>query len=267
MPQPRVLLVGSTARREFRDVRAAIGPLADVTPAADMEAAAAILSDAEIVPELIVVVQAFPGQFSAEAVDRLRLLAPLARIVGLMGSWCEGEMRSGKPWPAAVRVYWHQWPAQCAQQLGRMREGACGAWGLPATASEEERVLSLAEQPGGPSAAGLIAIHTPWFEMHDWLAAACRRRGYSTAWLRPGQSACVRGARAAIFDATECVDEEAQALSRLAAAVRPAPVVALLDFPRVDDRDGALTAGAAAVLAKPLLIDDLFWLLERNDEG
>ena len=51
-------------------------------------------------PDVIVVAQAFPGQFSHQAIDRLRRLAPLARMVGLMGSWCEGEMRTGSPWPA-----------------------------------------------------------------------------------------------------------------------------------------------------------------------
>jgi hypothetical protein len=30
----------------------------------------------------------------------------------------------------------------------------------------------------------------------------------------------------------------------------------------VEDRDRALAAGAAAVLAKPLLLEDLFWQLD-----
>ena len=41
------------------------------------------------------------------------------------------------------------------------------------------------------------------------------------------------------------------------------PIVALLGFPRVEDRDRALAAGATAVLAKPLLLDDLFWQLDQ----
>ena len=78
----------------------------------------------EIAVDVIVVAQAYPGQFSGEALDRLARLAPLARVVVLLGSWCEGEVRSGRPWPGAIRVYWHQWPARCAQELGRLRARA-----------------------------------------------------------------------------------------------------------------------------------------------
>ena len=239
-----------------------------VVAAEDVDSAVGLLASGQFLPDVIVVAQAFPGQFAAEAVDRLRCLAPLARVVGLMGSWCEGEVRTGRPWPAAIRVYWHQWPAGCARDLGRLREGLASTWGLPATASEEERFLSMAEEPIRRTSQGaLIAIHTPWFEMQDWLSAACRRRGYSTVWLRGDRPSRVAGVKAAVFDATECRGEEAAFLERLVAAIRPAPVLALLDFPRVDDCDRALAAGATAVLAKPLLIDDLFWHLDRMEEG
>jgi CheY-like chemotaxis protein len=43
----------------------------------------------------------------------------------------------------------------------------------------------------------------------------------------------------------------------------PAPIVALLNFPRVEDRDRALAAGAAAVLSKPVLVEDLLWQLRQ----
>ncbi len=259
-----ILLVGSTERREFRQSQRSLERQGRVVAAADVEAAVDLLADGQLAPDVIVVAQAFPGQFSGEAVDRLRALAPLARVVGLMGSWCEGEVRTGRPWPAAVRVYWHQWPARCAQELSRLGEGLCCTWGLPATASEEERFLSMADEPIRPAGAGrLIAIHTPWFDMQDWLSAACRRRGYSTVWVRSDRASRVAGVRAGIFDATECRHEEAALLARLAAAIRPSPVLALLDFPRVEDYDRALAAGAAAVLSKPLLIDDLFWQLDR----
>ena len=43
----------------------------------------------------------------------------------------------------------------------------------------------------------------------------------------------------------------------------PAPLIALLDFPRIEDVERARSAGAAAVLSKPLQLEDLFWHLER----
>jgi hypothetical protein len=157
----------------------------------------------EPLPDVIVVAQARPGEFSHQAVDRLRRLAPLARIVGLMGSWCEGEMRSGSPWPASARVYWHQWPARCGGELGHLARGVPSSWSLPITATEEERLLADAAtrgndaplreahglQPVGLSPpvglpGGLVLIRSRSAEMAGWLLAACRDRGLAAVWQR-----------------------------------------------------------------------------------
>ena len=272
MPDIPVLFVGDAERSEFREACSALDASGCVVRVGDAASAEELLRDDRIAPEVIVLAQAYPSQFSHDAVDRLRRLAPLARIVGLLGSWCEGEMRTGKPWPATLRMYWHQWPAGCDQQFARMRQGACSTWALPITATDEERLLLAAEQPTTtePRATGqgLIAIFTPRFEMQDWLSSACRERGYSTVWLRPPRPARVEGAAAVLFDATDCRGEELVALQNLATSVNPTgdapgvPIIALLDFPRIEDARRALSAGAAAVLSKPLLVHDLFWQLE-----
>ena len=262
MSEISILLVGSTDRSEFRQARAALDGLGRVVAAADAESALSALAGGRLAPDVIVVAQSYPGQFSPEAIDRLRRLAPLARVLGLLGSWCEGETRTGQPWPGVIRIYWHQWLPRVDQQLARLRGGTCSTWCLPITASEEERFLLLADQPL-TRREGLIAVATPDFEMQDWLQAACARRGYSTVWLLPHRPVRIESATAAIFDGNECRGEELELLGGLAAAVGPAPIVALLDFPRVDDRNRALAAGAQAVLSKPLLIDDLFWQIDR----
>ena len=266
MAEISILVVGSTDRSEFREARAVLDALGQVAATADAESACSALEAGRLTADLIVVAQAYPGQFSTEAVDRLRCLAPLARVVGLLGSWCEGETRSGQPWPAAVRIYWHQWPAQAGQEIARLRAGTCSAWSLPITASEEERLLLLAEEPVAKRE-GLIALSTPDFEMHDWLQAACVQRGYATMWVLPHRPVSTEQVTAAIFDGNECRGEEQASLERLAAALGPVPIVALLDFPRIDGRDRALAAGAQAVLSKPLLIDDLFWQINRLVES
>ena len=104
--------------------------------------------------------------------------------------------------------------------------------------------------------------------MQDWLSSACRLRGYSTVWLAPGHTTKVAGAEAAIFDGCRCDEAELAELAELAgllgsASGNPVPIVGLLDFPRIEDHARALAAGAAAVLSKPLAINDLFWQLDR----
>jgi CheY-like chemotaxis protein len=260
-----ILVVGDLRRREFREARAAMDACGPVVEAADVAAACALLAGGEHAFDLIVLAAVYPGQFSAEAVERLRRLAPVSRVVGLLGSWCEGEMRSGHPYAGAIRVYWHQWMPRLGRESGRWHDGVRCSWGLPVTAGEDERVLALAEEPF-PRRSGLIAVCSDEFAMQDWLCAACRRAGYAARWLRLD---CPRGVLpvekpvAAIFDANDQPHEQHEQLRRLAAGLRPAPVVALLGFPRVEDRARALAAGAASVLAKPLFVQDLLWELDR----
>jgi len=261
-----VLLVGNTDRPEFRQARASLDASGRVLSTAGAESAAGVLAGGQFVPDVIVIAQAYPGQFSAAQIDRLRRLAPLARLLALLGSWCEGEMRTGQPWPAVIRVYWHEWPPRWHRELERLRQGLCPAWGLPVTATEEERLLASADDPL-PQRQGRIAIRSPWFEMEDWLSAACRSRGYSTVWLQARRAVQVEDATAAIFDGTDGRGPELEQLGRLAAALPRVPILTLLDFPRIEDHDRALAAGAAAVLAKPVLLEDLFWQIDRLLSG
>jgi len=262
MAQLTLLFVGDPQRAEFREARASLERLGQVVDAPTLAAAQRMLGEGTLAPDVIVVAQAYPGEYTAEALDRLRRLAPLARLLGLLGSWCEGEVRTGKPWPGAIRVYWHQWLPRAERELGQLGEGLGSSWALPLTASEEERFLALAEQPL-ETGWGRIALVTPQFDMYDWLATACRRSGYATCWLRPPYAPMEEDLVAAIFDTTECQGEELAELRHLAVRLGPLPIVALLDFPRVEDRDRALVAGAAAVLSKPVLIDDLYWQLNQ----
>ena len=257
----RSLVVGNTGRREFREACAAMRAQRPVIEAPGIDAACAILAGSEDVFDVIVVAEDCPGQYSEETIDRLRRLAPLARVVGLLGSWCEGESRTGRPWPASIRVYWHQWLPRFGRESARLDAGILGSWSLPVTAGEDERMLALADEPF-PKRAGRIAIYSPEFAMQDWLGEACRRAGYSTVWLRGNGPYAGSSAVAGIFDAGDG-DAEYETLRRLTADLRPAPVIALLGFPRVEDRDRALAAGATAVLSKPLLLEDLYWQLDR----
>ena len=260
--QLSILVIGGTDRSEFRGPVSELRSLGGVTIAKDVSSAVDLVSGGKIVPDVVVVAQAFPGQFSADAIDQLRRSAPLARVVGLLGSWCEGETRTGWPWPGAIRVYWHQWRPQCQQELTRIAAGRASTWALPITVGDEERLLAVSREPF-PLKKGHIAVVTPLFDMQDWLQRICRRQGYSTSWSRPHQSIGIEQVAAAIFDADECSGKELDALKHLVDAIEPAPVLALMDFPRVESRDRALAAGARAVLSKPFLVDDLFWQLNQ----
>lgn len=275
MPHHTVLLLGDTSRSEFREARETLAAMGCVTECPNVDAAAKVLADGAAPPDVIVAAQAYPGEFSHAAIDRLRQLAPLARCVGLLGTWCEGEMRTGRPWPGVVRLYWHQ-TARLRQELELLARGRGSTWTLPATATDEERLLATAETPL-PRRQGLVAISTVAAEMEGWLSAACRAAGYSTVWLHPRLPTRVHGVKAAIFDAAELTEAGCRnvvdrtrrvrkphtpcaayvRLRDLVAQLAPAPVVVLLDFPRIEDQRLAAECGAAAVLGKPVPVNEL----------
>jgi len=262
VPDITILLLGNTDRSEFRQARDAMDRWGRVVGFAGPEEAEAALGQRRLVPDVIVIAQSHPAQFSHEAIDRLRRLAPLARVLALLGSWCEGEMRTGQPWPGVVRTYWHQWLPRGVQQFDRLRRGARCAWALPPTATEEERLLLAAEEPVA-NRRGLIGIWTHSFEMADWLSATCRSCGLATVWLRGPRPARIAGPTAVLFDGSDGRDGELREIERLSTSLAPAPLIALLDFPRIEAYRRVLAAGAAAVVSKPFHVEDLFWELDR----
>ena len=118
-----ILLIGDADRREFRQARDELAALGASGGLPASRPRRPCWRGEEAAVDVIVVAQARPGEFSHAGIERLRQSAPLARVVALLGSWCEGEVRSGKPWPAAVRTYWHQWPARADRELRRLALG------------------------------------------------------------------------------------------------------------------------------------------------
>jgi len=201
-----------------------------------------------------------PRSVSVAAIVRLRDLAPLARLIAILGSCCEGEPRSGHPLPGVIRIYWHQAAARICREFPRCFQTQGPEWRLPATATDEERLLVSARAPL-PMGQGLVAIWTRRPEMEGLLSDACRKGGYATACCtrrtRPGA-----GRRGAIYDGAALDATGLAELGQLSADVSPAPLLALLDAPRTQDVRRARSLGAA-VLAKPFRIDELLWQLSR----
>ena len=260
-PTLHILLIGDTSRPEFHEAVAALEEVAHVTRFADVDAASVALAEDLFTVHGIVLAQAYPGQFSAVAIDRLRSLAPLARLIAILGSWCEGEPRSGHPLPGVIRMYWHQAAVRIRWEFPRCFEAESSVWGLPATATDEERLLASIDAPL-PEGRGLVALWTRRPEMEGLLADACHRGGYATVWLHPRRPARVQGAVAAIYDGAVLDAAGLAELRQFAAEVSPAPVLALLDAPRIQDFRLAQTLGVT-VLAKPFRVDELLRGLSR----
>lgn len=256
----RLLLTGDYGGVEFSAAVATMRAACDVIEKPCLAQAAAWLT--ESAADLVVVAQARPGQFTAAEVETLRRASPLAPLVALVGSWCEGEPRSGTPWPGVVRVYWHQWSTRFPLVLARLTQGELSDWNQPPTATPEERLLSLLNAPA-KRLAGVIAVVSDCFEMAEWLSAACRASGMTTILFSGPPVSRVEGIDVVIWDAGLARLTVAEQFRQVAASFFQVPVIVLLNFPRSSDVEQLTRAGAAAVLAKPMTIADLRFTLEQ----
>jgi len=273
----RVLLTGDTNQAEFRHPIRLMTEQTDLRILSDIDEATALLSEASP-PDLVVVAQARPGQYQETQIDRIRQAAPLTAIIALLGTWCEGEVRTGfrpadshrtdtrptdPPWPGVPRIYWHQWPARWAGELERIAANQCPAWGLPltSTAEELEERHAVVSQPDHHQ--GLIAIRARHAVTYHSIADACRLAGYATVWLRKGYDVQPHGMTAVLWDDVCCDEAAAAEMAQLVQAIAPVPVIALLHPPRIDDYEQAHAAGVAGIVSKPFQLDELFWQLDQ----
>jgi hypothetical protein len=250
-----VKLVGTIDHPDFADAVEQVRADARVVSAGDT-------------PELIVIAQSRPGAISASYVHDLRRAAPLAGMVGLLGSWCEGETRTGRPWPDVTRIYWYEFPSWWHLQLERRAAGLCPEWARASDFGLRVPACGLRKpvfHHSGKLTHGLVVLRAAYVETARALADVFRHAGYATAWqsARFGDLS-LRGVLAGVWDGGQLDDREADDLSAFCKALArdAAPVVALLDFPRRHNCDRALRCGATGVSGKPWRNDRLLASLE-----
>jgi ActR/RegA family two-component response regulator len=253
---PRILLIGDHQHREFAEPVAWLARHSNLTLLGNV--ADGLQSGLHY--HGVVFAQTRPGQITQRDVERVGRAWPLARLVALLGSWCEGETRSGDPWPGVTRVYWHQWRARCEREL--RFDGPPTAWQLPRTSTEAERATHALLIPP-PKSAAKIAIFTHRALFFRGLADACSVAGYQVTWICRVQDALPARNAVILWDAGVAEDRDFAELQELAAAAKPARLIVLLGFPRFDDLQRARQYGAIDILALPLQLPDLWAVLQR----
>lgn len=254
---PNVLVVGAIDHREFCDVRRLLENDANVVGRAATSA------------ELVVVAQDRPGIVRSETADELRAQWPLAGIVALAGSWCEGELRTGRPWAGVHRLYWYEFPNWWRRQLAARAAGRCPDWcrsldfGLRIACGEPGRAADCGLKTSPQY--GLVVIQSPRRENADALSDALNFAGFATVWQRTASiRPHIRGPVAGIWDGAQLNEREEATLAAFCDQLTGAgvPVLAILDFPRRDRIDRAVQIGATAVIGKPWLNSNLVATLD-----
>jgi|SRR5688572_15927611 len=252
--RPTVQLVGQVEHSDFADALRLLREQANVVDAA------AITS-----PELVVIAQCRPGAIANNVIEQLRRRAPLAGIVALLGSWCEGESRTGRPWPGVPRLYWYEFPAWWRRQSTLRAAGLCPDWARPFDFGFRISDFGFESEGIRNATRGVVVLSVPVRDTRLAIADVLADAGYATVWHRIGWPDCeVHGAAAGIWDGGQLDDREADDLALFCRKLSRdgAPVIALLDFPRRDRVRRAIDLGALAVLGKPWRNEALVATLE-----
>lgn len=250
------LFVGDAEHAEFREPIAWLRARLALHVAANPQQALRWLSGPSRRPQLVVVAQPRPGCVSPGDVERLHRAVPLARLVALLGSYCEGEVRSGTPWPGVLRVYWHEWLGRCQAELPGLLAGSTSTWALPRTATGVDQAL-LAARRGWQQHPGMVLVRTAKHDEFEGLADVCLNLGLSPVWLPPNHPPQLKRADLLLWDSDGRQPDEWMELKQWHDRLHPAPVLYLRGFPRYSDVCLAHQAGADQVLPKPFLLDDL----------
>lgn len=234
-------------------------------------------------PDLVVVCQHWPDEFSQRDVRRLLELLPLTLWTCICGPWCESDGRNGSPWPTAVRVR-----AGCADlRIRRQRAVLSGeVSALPLTASRDEMFAFDYTSPPAESGNNRRAeVVTPDAEFRRTLHELLRAGGFvvenrlsadASAHVSPGNMAAptesstdrqVNAPAAIVWDVDPYSDGREAELRHFRTAHPSTAVVALMALWLPDVSQRVTHAGADVVLAKATIASELSAALKRALEG
>lgn len=244
-PPLRVLAIGDLEHEEFSRAVQLIeqDAIVELTRCADVAE--------ETEPfELLLAFQSRPSNIDPTLIEELRARMALAGMAVVLGSWCEGEMRTGTPLPHCERVFWYQFAPW---------------WQTVRTAWIENRPTHWQLAPGvdrpiaPPASPHLIAIDTPDYDSAQALLDACETLGTTGVWSRRHQRRpLTTDASAGVWVGAQLDEVEEQQLASFRQSLpEDTPLVVLLDFPRRDRVKRALELGATEVLGKPWRVEHL----------
>ena len=186
-----IVVIGDVDRPEFADVLHSVRAYPDSRAFVDLSALEAWIQTASPLPviDVILIVQSYSGEHPASVLGRIRQSYPITPVVSVLGSWCEGELRTGWPLVGAHRIHWNDWGTQGENELFALANGKFSVFALPPTCREEEVLLEQAKRKTGPTLPTgrqcwiftCRSISRPDFEMCRMLQARMQSFGFSTS--------------------------------------------------------------------------------------
>ncbi len=259
----RILVTGDYRQCEFSDrLQSLVTEYRDHDfQFTDLDQAVAAELEPDIPYDVVLVAQSRRNQFSQSQIDELCRLNPLAARVIIVGSWCEGETRSGVPLNGMHRIFIRDWDAEYASLLQAIIETGTSRLSRPATETIADRLMdddSAIEQTGPLN----VAVHACSRELFGAVQEFCSARGWTAKRVESADKCDV-----AIVECYYSIDEAIQVVTDHP-LLKNKPFVAICGFPRDHDRETLATLKQPSqVLGKPFdnnLLDSAIKRLVSN---
>lgn len=245
-----LLTSGRLDRAEARPLAnwlsAALQP-ADQQHFSDLTSALRETSRTNSIPDLIVIVQSWPDEFSPSEIAGLFAFAPLARIVVAYGAWCESDGRNRHLWPLAARVPLHS-AATRIEREWRLLHEARGLEPLPLSASREE--VFAADHPPltKTSSPQTVLVVSPDPAYRRYLNELLASAGHTICSV--DSSASDSNPLAILFDADPWGELRVDHLQSLLQHHPTAVTIALMSLPHPEHEAAIIALGTSSVLPK-----------------
>ena len=232
------------------------------------------LSDEHLVNsdfDLFILAASRRNQFSHDWVESIRSKASPTPLVALLGTWCEGEQRSGEPWPGVQRVYWHQWQSRFNHFIDQLASDQVCDWQLPATANHADSAMNFVSTDTAKISdhrlvIGVSAVSDIHYQM---IADAAQTISAEPHWLEPQRqdASVTEQLSVVVVDADSWNQEVEDRIRWFRNDLKiDAPIVLLLNFPRQSDLAALNALGISDVVSKPFQLSDFTLAIQRAAE-
>lgn len=214
---------------------------------------------------LIIIAVSRREQFDLSSVETIQAKFANTPVVALVGSWCEGEPRSGTPWPGVTRVYWHQWLGRFESFSHQLQSTGITDWHLPPTTTVADRARARLARESQSHSDRLVGISAWTPTQYEMLADAAEHFGWRHCWVERAVWDADAGDALSVIcvDADSWTPELNNRVKWLRSEFPVTPLIMLLNYPRASELDEILVAGVCSIVSKPFELDDLSSAINR----
>ena len=243
--EPNILILGRTQAAEMQAVVASVRrnvSQKNIQSLSNIETASRLVSEENWHPDLVVVCQNWPDEFSEADVQQLLSLFPLACWICCFGVWCEPDGRNRDIWPPAIRT-----PARNAEI--RIRRELAVLKGthpvLPLTASRDETYEFDCADPFPKTTGFRVKVNSPDFQYRCTLEEMLRAAGHQII-RQPNDDI----PDVLLWDADPWSDHLAGEIQDFCARHPDVAVVALMTFAHPEMIEAIKSCGVRSVVPK-----------------